>query len=106
MTAKPMEDYAELVTALKGYEQTDEEGIMVLVSRQACDEAADVIGKIPATMVVTAYAEKRKTQVAEARVGELEKALKRIEVVASYGTALIATTALDRKHDLSEFEGM
>lgn len=34
------DDIADLVRALRSYQQADEEGIMVLVSRQACEEAA------------------------------------------------------------------
>lgn len=35
-----MRDLANLIEALRSYEQADEEGVMVLVSRQACEEAA------------------------------------------------------------------
>lgn len=38
MTTTP--DYAELISALTSYQQADEDGVMVVVSRQACDEAA------------------------------------------------------------------
>lgn len=41
MTGRTATD--ELVNALRSYQQADEEGVMVLVSRQACDEAADLI---------------------------------------------------------------
>jgi hypothetical protein len=33
----------ELVAALRAYEQADEDGVMVLVSRQACEEAAALL---------------------------------------------------------------
>lgn len=34
---------AEIIKALRAYEQADEDGVMVLVSRQACEEAADAL---------------------------------------------------------------
>jgi hypothetical protein len=37
-----------LIEALKSYQQADEDGVMVLVSRQACDEAADTISALQA----------------------------------------------------------
>lgn len=33
----------DVVKALRAYQQADEDGVMVLVSRQACDEAASEI---------------------------------------------------------------
>lgn len=33
----------ELIRHLTDYEQIDDEGILVIVSRQACDEAAEVL---------------------------------------------------------------
>lgn len=35
-----------IVNALRNYQQADEDGVMVLVSRQACDEAADEIDRL------------------------------------------------------------
>lgn len=35
--------HSELIEALRDYKQADEEGVMVLVSRQACEEAAALI---------------------------------------------------------------
>lgn len=35
-----------LIEALRAYRQADEDGIMVIVSRQACDEAADEIERL------------------------------------------------------------
>lgn len=37
---------AELIKALKSYQQADQDGVMVLVSRQACDEAAGLLQDI------------------------------------------------------------
>lgn len=39
-------EIVELLQALRGYQQADNEGVMVLVSRQACDEAAALIERI------------------------------------------------------------
>lgn len=36
----------DLITALRSYQQADEEGVMVLVSRQACEEAATEIERL------------------------------------------------------------
>lgn len=38
-----MTDIVELCKALRAYQQADMDGVMVLVSRQACDEGADEI---------------------------------------------------------------
>ena len=35
-----------LITALKTYKQADADGVTVLVSRQACDEAAEMIASL------------------------------------------------------------
>lgn len=40
-----MSEYT-LAEILRTYQQADEEGIMVLISRQACDEAADEIVRL------------------------------------------------------------
>lgn len=37
---------AKIIEALRGYEQADEDGVMVLVSRQACDEGAEAIERL------------------------------------------------------------
>lgn len=37
---------SKVVEALRGYKQTDEDGVMVLVSRQACDEGAEAIERL------------------------------------------------------------
>jgi hypothetical protein len=36
----------KLIQALRNYEQADEAGVMVLVSRQACDEAAELLDQV------------------------------------------------------------
>ena len=41
----------DLIEALRSYQQADEDGVMVLVSRQACDEAADEIERLRAALV-------------------------------------------------------
>ena len=38
-----MTDTTELIQRLRAYQQADEEGVIVKVSRQACDEAADAL---------------------------------------------------------------
>ena len=43
-----MVDHAELCKALRSYRQADADGVMVLVSRQACDEAAAEIERLRA----------------------------------------------------------
>jgi hypothetical protein len=35
-----------LIEAIRSYQQADEDGVMVLVSRQACDEAATEIERL------------------------------------------------------------
>ena len=41
-----MTDIVELCKALRAYKQADADGVMVLVSRQACDEAAAEIERL------------------------------------------------------------
>lgn len=43
MTDTSTEAVSALAAAIRAYRQADEEGIMVLVSRQACDEVADTL---------------------------------------------------------------
>lgn len=38
-----MSTRAELIAALRAYRQFDDDGVMVIVSRQACEEAAEFI---------------------------------------------------------------
>jgi len=38
-----MTDTTDLIQRLRAYQQADEEGVIVKVSRQACDEAADAL---------------------------------------------------------------
>ena len=39
-----------IVKALMSYQQADEDGVMCIVSRQACDEAADEIERLRAAL--------------------------------------------------------
>lgn len=46
MAAQCWNKESDLIAALKSYTQADEDGVMVKVSRQACDEAADRIAAL------------------------------------------------------------
>ena len=45
-----MTDTTDLIQRLRAYQQADEEGVIVKVSRQACDEAADALDRQAAIM--------------------------------------------------------
>lgn len=50
MAAQHWNQGSDLTTALKSYTQADEDGVMVKVSRQACDEAVERIAQLEADL--------------------------------------------------------
>ena len=61
--------------ALLNYNQADEDGVMVLVSRQAIHEVSDEIAVLRAELtVIAALADKSEPTVSESRIYRLAKA--------------------------------
>lgn len=52
MAAQHWKQGSDLTTALKSYTQADEDGVMVKVSRQACDEAVERIAVLERDLAV------------------------------------------------------
>lgn len=50
MAAQHFNQESDLIAALKAYTQADADGVMVKVSRQACDEAAERIAALEADL--------------------------------------------------------
>lgn len=49
---------ANLIVALRSYSPADINGVMVVVSRQACDEAADLLDRLKAELAAAVLAER------------------------------------------------
>lgn len=91
-----MNEIEKLCEALRSYQQADEDGVIVKVSRQACDEAATALSRLSREneelRASLAWAIKRIDKHARHRADEGDGEL------YEFSTAHRLTAALEKKH--------